>query len=169
MNLNQHTAMETSAAAAQCHYQAGRFSQAAAELEKCGEMWTKRCHKLIHDDVQQHQQNNEDSNDIIGDDIIVADDPIVKPKEQMQKRYNAPRMELIALPPLARCADISMCRFRSAISSGVGDKHCTAPISTHGSKQVDDNPSSSKEDGNINLSNIWNKALESNINYRQAW
>lgn len=160
--------METSAAAAQCHYQAGRFSQAAAELEKCDEMWTKRCHKLIHDDVQQHQQNNEESNDIIGDDIIVADDPIVKPKEQMQKRYNAPRMELIALPPLARCADISMCRFRSAISSGVGDKHCTAPISTHGSKQVDDNPSSSKEEGNINLSNIWNKALESNINYRQA-
>lgn len=146
--------MEISAAAAQCHYQAGRFGDSLIELGKCDILWDKSHHKIVTQDVHKTDDNNED------DSIIMADDikPIIPNK--ISGTNSTARIELIALPPLARRADIAMCRLRSAISSGVSNaaENKDAPSST--SNHIPQHTKLEKS--------LFNYALEANTNYRQA-
>ena len=147
--------METSAAAAQCHYQARRFSQAFIELEKCDTLWDRSNYKIVTQDVHKtNYHNDEDDNIIMANDIK----PIVPNK--ISGTNSTTRIELIALPPLARRADIAMCRFfRSAISSSVGNI-----VEVH--EHDDGIPKHTKSEKS--LFNLWMNALEANANYRQA-
>ena len=165
---NTAISMETSAAAAQCHYQAGRIGDSLIELEQCDTLWDKSHHKIITQDVHKTDDNNDED-----DNIIMADDDI-KPiiPNKISGTNSTTRIELIALPPLARRADIAMCRFRSAISStsGVGNVADTVYDKDH------EGSSSRKHDDGISqhtkleksLFNLWMNALETNTNYRQA-
>jgi len=147
--------METSAAAAQCHYQAGRFHDTLTQLEQCDTLWDKSHHKIVTQDV--HKTNHNDEDDI----IIMADDikPII-PNKISGSTNSTTRIELIALPPLARCADIAMCHFRSTMASS-GESNI---VEVH--EHDDGIPQHTKLEKS--LSNLWMNALEANKNYRRA-
>jgi len=138
--------METSAAAAQCHYQAGRYSLLAiSELEQCDTLWNKSHHKIVTQDVHKTDDKNDEDDNIIMADVIK---PII-PNKKISGTNSTTRIELIALPPLARRADIAMCRLRSAMSSSGNG------ISQHTELEK-------------SLFNLWMNALKANTNYLQA-
>ena len=160
--------MDTSAAVAQCHYQAGRFSQAATELEHCDEPWNKNCHQLLP--IKNVDKDKEKQVTIVQDEneIIMADvHQITIPTEQKKPRKGT-RIEVIALPPLARCADIAMCRFRSAIASSYGGDNRFAVVGNENDKQKAP-PADKENDGDTSvLFNLWKRAMDTNSEYRQA-
>ena len=172
--------MEASTAAAQCHYQAGRYSHAIAEFDQCEEAWEKQRCKCVassadtnddenNDDDEQRETHHADGVDADAGGIIMADDgdgPIIVIASKGRNRLTRPvRVELIALPPLARRADVAMCRFRSASSSQSSD--------VDSAKKVTENSSASatKVSPSANdklISPLWEEAVESNRIYRQA-
>lgn len=129
----------TSAAAAQCHYQSGCYKDALLVLE-----WQPLCEP----DPQPHCLGiTDDSTSRQLDGWITADDPPVKP---VPLKFRA---ELAALPNLARHADISMCRFRSALHS--------SPLA--------DKISHDRNDGEATpLLQLWKEATQTNSRYRKT-
>ena len=125
---------DVAATAAQCHYQAGRFHDAAIELEEYQERILRGNERgklvffISHPPVIVH---DDDKAIVVDDDGIITanDDPPSRtqfpggivpsstsaphpPKRKRRRR----RAELVALPALARRADIAMCHFRSAMT-----------------------------------------------------
>ncbi|KAK1741516.1 hypothetical protein QTG54_007994 [Skeletonema marinoi] len=133
------------AAAAECHYQSGRFSQAAIEIQRC-------CNEEQSDDdmgmmIKLSRQSegsspsslpcgNSSKDGIIDDrEIILATDDDDYDNNNINNDYsndtspthqkthlatendnNILRVELIALSSLAHRADLAMCQFRSSSS-----------------------------------------------------
>jgi tetratricopeptide (TPR) repeat protein len=145
--MGKKKATAAAAAAAECHYQSGRFSQAAIEIQRCCDE-EGREGLLLDDDVgiiittRRVGKSSEDgfscgkSNDGITDDrkiILATDDDSnyeesgndysfhtsshTNTKSATENDNNIRRMELIALSPLAHRADLAMCQFRSVSSS----------------------------------------------------
>ncbi|KAL9180801.1 hypothetical protein ACHAXT_011254 [Thalassiosira profunda] len=139
----------SAAAAAQCHYQAGRYARAAAEFERGEEINGGRWHKIIV--PLECEAQNEVAEEGGEDDIIMADDGPDRPPKRRPAELG--RVELIALPQLARSADLAMCRLRSAVASGGGSTR------------------SSQNEGSASpksTATLWKEALEANETYRRS-
>lgn len=145
-----------STAAAACHYQSGRFSLAIAEFEQCERLANKT--KLMIPSDGERRTDDDDDDDADGEKWITAED-INSASTKIPRKNCIARMEIVALPSLARLADIAMCRFRSAAcgKSSVNASSSSTEATTD-QATVDDNTTYC----------LWSDALESNTCYRHA-
>ena len=143
---NTATASTAAAAAAECHYQAGRFSHAAIEIQRCckeersddgvntinlsrrgGKPEGSPSSSLPCGDNRKDDSTNKREMIILAtddddDENIDTDDnndtsPQKTKRPATENDSNILRVELIALSPLAHRADLAMCQFRSSMSN----------------------------------------------------
>lgn len=141
MKMESETTFDTTAAASAAavaahHYQSGRYHQSLAELQRCHQLWEYERRKLTvcvpppsnsfpstSASVDSDGNNNEDAIIIAADDV---DDRLHthRPRHRPNKR-----VELMALPLLARHADVAMVQFRRALQSSAESTAATSESS----------------------------------------
>ncbi|KAL3791652.1 hypothetical protein HJC23_003909 [Cyclotella cryptica] len=157
----------TSAAAAQCHYQAGRYHDALLEFDRCERLEPSRQHADQAEPLlaQVAEKTNSSEQDI---GWITADDDRIR-VQRSDSKLRIRRPELIALPPLARRADMAMCRFRCVICdpsklTARGDGNDVSS-ETHQSHNA---PECANESRSSSVKEAWKDAIQTNANYRRA-
>lgn len=186
------------AAAAECHYQSGRYSQAAIEIEQC----RKEEEERLSNDVDLIKLSRRggtsegspssssvrvgDRKDVVGNEreiIILATDNDEDENinadshddvSSQNNDKNIVRVELIALSSSAHRADLAMCQFRSARSnstSSAADDSAATPWGGILDGNTNDGMSekpSKNNDTSPTIQQLWKRAKQTNREYRSA-
>lgn len=191
------TSVAAATAAAACHYQSGRFTQSLIELQRCHQLCEEERRKLLiaipTPPAAQDDDNIENDDD---NPIIMIDDGNHQgnvrqfhhwqQQQQQQRRYRqrpkqrsaSNRVELVALPLLARRADVAMTQFRQALQLSSSSSHPSGNVVTKGESSLSGKKSLSSLNrpattisaslASPNLINLWDEALASNRIYRRS-
>ncbi|KAL7478791.1 hypothetical protein ACHAW6_004542 [Cyclotella cf. meneghiniana] len=158
-----------SAAAAQCHYQSGRYHDALLEFDRCERLERSRRQvnqsEPLLEQVTERKSSREQDDD---NGWITAEDNRIATRHSDSK-LRVSRAELVSLPSLARRADMAMCRFRCVIRDP--SKLSTRGISTEVSSsmnQVHTAPKAANECSPTTILKAWKDAIQTNDSYRRA-
>ncbi|KAL3759694.1 hypothetical protein ACHAWU_010263 [Discostella pseudostelligera] len=184
------SAAAVAAAAAAHHYQSGRYHQSLAELQRCHQLWEDERRELTLSVPPPSNSNSSpspsvavDGNGIDNEDaIIIAADIDDRLHTHRPRHRPNKRVELMALPLLARHADVAMVHFRRALQSSaeitaatsessypsaVGDllPKKASVLSSNYCAMISSNMSSSSPSNPLVL---WEEALSTNRIYRNS-